>query len=172
MRCLSADAKKTTGFHFARNHAGGHDHRAVVGRGDKIHVTERGYSKASPGRRRYSSDQDLAPGVSRDQRILSYDRAGPSGFGGCSLNRSPACSLATIHGGSSNRSLGYSLRLSLPRPEESNQIRFVLGRSGSNSRYERRRSGTITLRYSSESSGGGTFGVGATGVGFRWITPR
>jgi len=26
--------------------------------------------------------------------------------------------------------------------------------------------------YSSESSGGGTFGVGAAGVGFRWITPR
>src|SRR5438093_13445609 len=25
-------------------------------------------------------------------------------------------------------------------------------------------------RYSSESSGGGTIGVGATGVGFRWIT--
>jgi len=26
--------------------------------------------------------------------------------------------------------------------------------------------------YSSESSGGGTFGVGAAGVGFRWMTPR
>ena len=83
--------------------------------------------------------------LSGNQRILSYNRTRFAGFGNRAINRSTAGALAAIHGASSNRSLGNSLRLQMPWAEKSHQIRFIFGRARSDSRHRRRRSGTIAV---------------------------